>query len=93
MVAELALRRQALLELELQLQAEELQPAGREQTDVGPPADCGPLAEAELCAAGFLLERQGSLRSAPAADPEPDRDAHEVAGWRPGRRGCGTRVR
>lgn len=78
-MAELALSRQALLEL--QLQAEELQQAGRERTDEGPRVECVRPAEAELCAAGFAAQgRQGSTGSAPAAGPGPDRDAHEVAG-------------
>lgn len=78
-MAELALRWQALLEL--QLQAEELQQAGRERMDEGPRAECVRLAEAELCAAGFAAQgRQGSPGLAPAAGPEPDRDAREVAG-------------
>lgn len=78
MVAEQTLRRQALPEQ--QLQAVELQQAGRERTDVGPLAEYGRPAEAELCSACFALGLQGSPGSAPAAGPKPDRDGHEVVG-------------
>lgn len=79
-MAELAQRQQALLKLPL---AEEPWQAGWEHKDVGPQAECGQPAEAGPCAAGLAVGRQGSLGSAPAVDPKPDRDAHEVAGCRP----------
>lgn len=84
----MALRRQALLEL--QLRAEAPRRAGRERTDVAPQAECGRPAEAEFCAAGLAPGRPGSV---PVAGPEPGRDVREVAGWRPAIGGSRTEVR